>query len=109
MGEVERKTVSDPKILRNHNHNAVRLRGICFDGGEGWSRYLWIDRAEALEHYRELRQRGYDILDAYHEAVFPNWSSGYRGPGRSFSTIPERIKGRSRKWIVWTQTGGMDV
>lgn len=106
---IKRTTVRQCDGLRKHQRNAVRMRVVAFNGGEAWSRYLWVDREEALEHYRELRRKGYDSLDAYHEAVFPRWSSGYGGPGGSFSTIPQTIKGRSRKWILWTQSGGWDI
>lgn len=92
---------------REHHCAAVRL--VVHGDHECWTRYLVLDRAKVISEIRRYRELGYGYEQSLRNAICPLWSSGESGAGREFSRLPFRMKTGSRRWIVWVQSGGLDI
>ncbi len=91
-----------------HSHHKAAERLIVHEFSDSWTRYLIINRKKLLTLYKKLRQRGLSMFDAYQE-LLPYWhGESYGGPGRPFTRCPF-ICHKSRRYVVWCQSGGWDV
>lgn len=109
---------------RGHTERIVRIYtgGIrevvhIYHHGESWSRYIIIPRRQILNEIRKLRERGCPIAghwtfwELLPEEVSNQMirSESYGGPGRPFTHRPYKVRSRSRKYIVISQSGGLDI
>lgn len=99
-------TIITGSKAKEHHIAAVRL--VVRGDYECWTRYLVLDRAEVIKEIRRYRELGYSYGQALRNAICPLWTCGESGPGRAFQRLPFRMK-TGRRWIVWVQSGGLDI
>ena len=80
--------------------------------GESWHSYLIIPRDALIDGIRK-RRRGAQYHDCEWWTLIPGierWFSpaGCGGPGQSFANDPHQV-GASRRYMVITQSGGLDI
>ncbi len=81
--------------------------------GETWQSHLIIPREALIEGIRSRRAQGAQYHDCDWWTLIPSidrWirPAGYGGPGRAFAHAPSLTKS-SRRFIVVSQSGGLDV
>ena len=96
--------ITDPIILKGNHPDAVRLIVKDYDG-ESWTSYLVLDRAKVCDGLRRLREQGLPRR----EYVRPDWPAYYGGPGRPFAHRMYRTNRNSRRFVIWGQSGGLDI
>lgn len=101
-----RTTVITGPKAKEHHTAAVRL--VVHGDYECWTRYLVLDRSQVISEIRRYRELGYSYGDSLRNAICPLWTCGESGPGRPFSRLAHRMK-TGRRWIVWAQSGGLDI
>lgn len=88
------------------------IRVITHQREDWWSRYVVIPRATALRYVRRLRLgHGKPLHDCGWTAWLPEGildPEYYGGPGRPFVHRPIRLT-YSRRFLVISQTGGLDI
>jgi len=111
------KTIQvDRTVVGNH---VVRI--VFNDFEDSWSKYVIIPRELAVKHVRKIRAQYHKenggrtpwcrsawSCQAIHVALDFLTTVHYNGPGRSFAHAPVRISS-SRRYVVFYQSGGMDI
>lgn len=87
-----------------------------YGNGESWSRYIIFPRLLMLNEIRKQKARGRIRIDSWtFWDLLPEGPGrlihleSYRGPGQPFAHRPNKIRTRSRKFIVIYQSGGLDI
>lgn len=101
------------EAARRHHPHAVRVVIKYYDDdGCEWQRWLVIDRKKAMSDVSNSRKECPNCRAralSFIEPTGDGWEAYYGGPGMGFARRPYRLKRRSRRWIVWVQSGGVDV
>jgi hypothetical protein len=78
--------------------------------GESWIRYVAVSRKHLLAKVRTMRKSGYQYNEIKVAELLPDmfWPVRYGGPGQAFQRKPYRFRS-NRRYIVYCQTGGLDI
>ena len=103
------ESISHRRAVRLHSGG---IREVFVGDSEYWSVYIIIPRKTVLAEIRKLRAKGFRRFDAYdhlpESATDLLRCEGYGGPGRAFVNRPFKYKS-SRKFVILSQSGGLDI
>lgn len=109
MGRYYERQVS------KHVHDNHLVRTVVHRWEDGWTKYVIIPRELAIKFARRMRAKhrkysGYTIWMGDPKILAGEYlrPEHYSGPGRSFAHRPCRVRA-SRRFVVYRQTGGIDV
>ena len=89
------------------------VREVVIGDSEYWQRYVIIPRKTVLAEIRKMKAKGFRRFDSLQEYL-PEQAyelidaEYYSGPGRAFAHRHYKLKS-NRKWIVYAQSGGLDI
>ena len=89
------------------------IREVIVGDSEYWSRYVIVPRKTVVAEIRKMKAKGFrrfDTLEEYlpEQAYELIGGEHYSGPGRGFAHRPCKLKS-GRKWVVYAQSGGLDI
>ena len=89
------------------------VREVVIGDSEYWSRYVIVPRKTVVAEIRKMKAKGFrrfDSLEEYlpEQAYDLMRSEHYGGPGRAFVRAAHKHKS-GRKWVVYAQSGGLDI
>jgi hypothetical protein len=100
---TNRTIITNPELLKEHHPDAIRM--VVHDDGESWRCYLILDRKKVCEGLRRVRAQ----TSRRRWYIYPEWHAHYGGPGREYAHKPFRVAKQSRRFVVYGQTGGLDI
>lgn len=98
-----RTIITNPERLKEHHPDAIRM--VVYDDGESWRRYLILDRKKVCDGLRRIRTQ----TSRRRWYIYPEWYPYYRGPGYGYAHEAYRVAKQSRRFVVYCQTGGLDI